>query len=112
MDYIVTRLNERTKRTDILFETSEYSIARDMIRLMENNSNSLLYTYTIEQKLFDKAQNLVLYQTPHRNTSDDWQKAQVLIAQQKDGLITLFEFIQEMKNLADRLPPFNPWLYD
>lgn len=112
MDYIVTRLNEKTKRTDILFETSEYSLARDMVKLMEDKNGELNYTYTIEQKLFDRAQNLILYQTPHRDTSDDRQKAYSLISQQKDGLITLFEFIKEMQILADRLPPFNPWLYD
>ena len=64
MDYIVTRLNEKTNRIDILFETSEYSIARDVVKLMEDKNDKLLYNYTIEQKLFDKAQNLILYQTP------------------------------------------------
>lgn len=112
MDYVVTRYNEKTNRTDILFETSEFNWARDLVKLAEENNNKTLYTYTIEQKVFDKAQNLILYKTPHQNTTDEWQKAHRLIEQQRDGLITLFEFIQEMRLLAEHLPANNPWLYD
>lgn len=112
MDYVVTQCNVRTHRTDILLFTNDYNLTRDIVKLLEDKNKNRDYLYTIAQQINDSESEIILYKTPSVSADDKRQRAYELIAQQKDGLITLFEFVQEMKNLADRLPPSNPWLYD
>ena len=109
MDYAIFRINTKTKRVDEILRALDYNICRGILTRIEAQNKNRLYIYQIKQ-ITDGA-NVILYETPTADTNADWQLAHELITNYNDGMITLFDFMQEIRQIAERLPANNPWLY-